>query len=748
MPTHTTAPSPLHPLRRPGSLTPLAAAVTLALATLQAAHAQEAGKLETVTVTAERRTENIKDVPSSISTLSGEALDVLNSSGQDVRALSGRAPSLNIESSFGRAFPRFYIRGYGNTDFRLNASQPVSLIYDDVVQENPILKGFPAFDLERVEVIAGPQGTLFGRNTPAGVVKFNSVAPSPKQDGYVSLSYGSDDTTNLEGAFNLPLGGDWAARVSLLAQHKDNWVDNTFDGPTRHLEGYDDRAVRVQALYAPSKDFSALFNVHNRELEGSARLFRASIIKPGSNDLVDGFDKDKIAIDGLNDQVLSNTGASARLKWALPGLSLYSITGYETLGSFSRGDVDGSAGPYGFPVAAGGALFPSETADALRAHEQLSQEFRAESANAGPLNWQAGIYFFHETYRIDSTSYDSFSAGNPLTGLLQTTQKNNSWAAFGSLNYSVTPQLKLRGGLRYTHDKKDLATQPALLVPPVDESNGLATSTKDAKVSWDFSGTYALTPDTNLYARVATGYRGSSIQPAGQFNALSTAEPETNTSVEAGIKADLFERRARASFSVYHYQVKDQQLTAVGGAGNGNVLLNAKKTVGSGAELTLDAYATENLLLKFAGSYNKTQIKDGSLAVSVCAICTVTDPLDADGKALIDGNALPNAPKWIANLSARYSIPTSDGEWYVYTDWAYRSKVNFFLYESVEFTGKSLVEGGLRVGYVWGNGKYEAALFGRNITNQVRVTGAIDFNNLTGFINEPRMVGAQFKASF
>ena len=110
-------------------------------------------------------------------TLSGEKLDVLNSGGNDVRFLSGRVPSLNIESSFGRAFPRFYIRGLGNTDFDLNASQPVSLVYDDVVQENPILKGFPVFDLERVEVLRGPQGTLFGRNTPAGVVKFESVTP-------------------------------------------------------------------------------------------------------------------------------------------------------------------------------------------------------------------------------------------------------------------------------------------------------------------------------------------------------------------------------------------------------------------------------------------------------------------------------------------------------------------------------------------------------------------------------------------
>ena len=147
--------------------------------------------LEAITVTAERRTENIKDVPNSVTAVRGELLDVLNSSGQDVRLLAARVPSLNIESSFGRAFPRFYIRGLGNTDFDLNASQPVSLLYDDVVQENPILKGFPVFDMEQIEVLRGPQGTLFGRNSPAGVVKFESVKPRQLREGYVNASLGS-----------------------------------------------------------------------------------------------------------------------------------------------------------------------------------------------------------------------------------------------------------------------------------------------------------------------------------------------------------------------------------------------------------------------------------------------------------------------------------------------------------------------------------------------------------------------------
>ena len=705
-----------------------------------AAAAASAPVLQPVVVTAERRAENIRDVPSSVSTLSGETLDVINSSGEDVRALSGRVPSLNIESSFGRAFPRFYIRGYGNTDFRLNASQPVSLIYDDVVQENPILKGFPAFDIDQIEVLAGPQGTLFGRNTPAGVVKFGSVAPSQKQEGYFNLSYARFNTAAAEGAFNLPLGGAWAARISAQTQHRGNWVKNlAVNAPTTDLEGYNDSAVRAQVLYKPSSDFSALFNVHGRDLRGSARLFRGNAIKPGTNDLVDGFDPASVTLDGKNEQSLHTNGGSARLSWNLGSVRLYSITGYESVNSFSRGDIDGTDGPYGFPPAPGGALFPLETADGIHGHRQITQEFRIESAQAGPFRYQGGLYYFHEKYRFDAYGYDS-STGSVLS-LYKTTQKNNSYAAFGSVNYDLSSVVKLRAGLRYTRDKKDLATENA---PGIVAANGLAKSTSDSKLSWDVSGTYAVTPDTNLYARIATGYRGSSIQPASGFSGLTFADPETNLSFEVGAKADLFDKRARTSISLYQYRVKDQQLTAVGGATNSTILLNAKKSIGRGIEATLDAYPADNLLLRLSGSYNFTRIKDPGLTVATCFSCSA-----AGSPASIDGNSLPNAPRWIANFNARYGFPAGNGgEYFVFTDWSYRSKVNFFLYESTEFTGPPLLLGGLRAGYTWANGKYEAALFARNITNQIKVTGAIDFNNLTGFINDPRTYGIQFKATF
>ncbi|MFA9218698.1 MAG: TonB-dependent receptor [Sphingomonadaceae bacterium] len=697
-------------------------------------------QLETVTVTAQRRTENIKDVPVSVSLLKDEKLDVLLSGGQDIRFLAGKVPSLNVESSNGRTFPRFYIRGYGNTDFSTFASQPVSLVYDDVVQENGILKGYPVFDVAGVEVLRGPQGTLFGRNTPAGVVKFESEKPNTKKvEGYYNLSWATHNTANLEAAVNVPLSSEWAMRVSTLRQHRDNFVDNTFTKQNDALEGYNEHAERVQFLYTPSAAFSALFNVHSRTTDGSARLFRANLIKKGTNDFADGYDFSKIHTNGQNSQNLSTNGANARLTWDLGAVKLFSITGYEGVDNYySRGDIDG-----GTPGGPGFIPFQVETGGGLSGLHQYSQEFRVESKNPGPLNWQTGVYYFKESADGYSNNYNSDTGAQ--TSHLASHQNNEAAAVFGSLTYEVSNDFTLRGGLRYTNDKKDFRTVEAVNVvqigpKSVDESKH--------KVNWDLSGTYKINKDVNAYARVATGFRAPSIAAANSSVPITVADAETITSYEAGIKADLFNRRARATFSVYDYEVKNQQLTVVGGTSNVTKLINAAKTNGRGVEADFEAFITPDFKVSAGGSYNFTEIKDASLSVAKCAQCTITDPLNAAGRVVIDGNPLPQAPKVILNATARYNWALADGNLFVLTDWSYRSKINFFLYEAKEFTGKAMVEGGLRVGYNWQGGKYEVAAFARNITNTERIIGGIDFNNLTGFVNEPRQFGVQFKGGF
>jgi iron complex outermembrane receptor protein len=766
-----------------GRLAAHASAFALAIATAsaigsfaQAAEATTPSQVTEVVVTATRREERLKDVPESVTALSGAPLMVLGTSGQDVRQLAFSVPSLNIESSNGRTFPRFYIRGYGNTDFNSFASQPVSLVYDDIVQENPALKGFPVFDEADVEVLRGPQGTLFGRNTPAGVVKFESAKPQLGVfDGFYNVSDGTYNTANVQAVVNLPVSQDSALRLSVQEQHRDNWVSDPINDTK--LEGYDQWAGRAQFLWNPTDNFSALFNVHGTALRGSARLFRANIINQGGNGLTNGltpggsFDPSKIYTDGENAQTYATTGGNIHLTWKLPGVTLYSITGYESiLHYFTQGDIDGGtlpiAGATTQPGLSGGPgtiFFPVETGGGIAHHDQISQEFRAASDISGPLSWQGGVFLFDEDTTAFGNDYDNTGAFETDTTISR--QKNDAEAVFGSVDYKVTDAFKLTGGLRFTEDHKTFdvvkavyAAYGALDFPAGVPGTDLpllgprSESASASRVNYDVSGVYTINPDVNVYARIATGFRASSFGAPSSGQAIQVAAPEDVTSYETGVKSDLFDHRASLAFDVFYYDVEHQQLTAVGGLSNSTTLLNAKRTIGDGAELEIKTHPTDHLSINFSGSYNNTKIEDPTLAVGVCAQCTVTNPTYTSGGstfAEINGNPLPQAAKWIGDFSLNYDHPISDGaKVYFYTDMSYRSGVNYFLYESKEFDGPELLQIGLRLGYKWDNEKYDLAVFCRNCANKIVAIGGIDFDDNTGMINDPRIVGVQFGGKF
>jgi iron complex outermembrane receptor protein len=236
------------------------------------------------------------------------------------------------------------------------------------------------------------------------------------------------------------------------------------------------------------------------------------------------------------------------------------------------------------------------------------------------------------------------------------------------------------------------------------------------------------------------------------------AGAEKALSYEAGIKADLLDRRARVSATAFQYRVKDKQLTAGSGTINMNQLINADKVTGQGVELDMQAILSDDWRASLGASYNDTEIKDANLFVQTCGNqpntngvngCTPTGtPGPFPFTQKLNGLPLPRSPKWQTNFTLRYSHPLADGEFYAFTDWSYRTEYNMFLYEAKEYRAKALLEGGLRVGYKWDNGKYEVAAFARNITNRIQVVAAIDFDNLTGIVNEPRNIGAQFRVNF
>jgi iron complex outermembrane receptor protein len=761
-------------------------AATPALAQDGGETAEDNSGVGTIIVTAQRREENIQDVPISVTAVSQDQLTALGSGGQDIRALSGKVPSLLVESSFGRTFPRFYIRGLGNTDFDYNASQPVSLVYDDVVLENPVLKGFPIFDIQQVEVLRGPQGTLFGRNTPAGIVKFDSVKPKDYFGGYARVSYGRFNNVNAEGALNLPLGDEVSMRISALYQRQSDYVDNVLPSGTEEdaFGGYEEFALRFQLAARPSDDFEVLLTGQIRDLEGTARLFRANNFTRGEEGLNDNFDRFAVSTDGQNDQSLKAQNASARITWDVGPVSLISVTSFWNAESTSVGDVDGGFGANFLPAnltGPGDIPFTAETRDTVPDLDQFTQEFRIASNGDGPLSYQAGFFYFDEDLQIRSDNYSTL--GDPLNApggvniVVSQDQQSEAYGIFGSLTYDLTDQLSVTGGIRYNDDKRDFVVVRSQDTQfPEFLQNPLGTVTRevsDNTVTWDASIRYEASDDVNLYARVARGYRAPSIQGRVLFppatatpleDGVSVADSETITSYEAGIKSTLWDGKARVNLSGFYYDLNDAQLTAVGGDVNANRVINADNVRGYGFELDAELAPATGLLFTAGVSYNDTEIQDSDLTTAACggtqvgnlpgdtSLCTVLDPVVipsgffSSAIVSIDGNSLPQSPKWIANVTARYEVPVGDGEIYFFTDWAYRSKINFFLYESVEFNDDRLLEGGVRVGYKQDG--YELAAFVRNITKDTSAVSGIDFNNLTAMVNEPRIWGIEAGITF
>jgi iron complex outermembrane receptor protein len=746
------------------------------IAAAQTADATENGQLDEIVVTAERRAEKLTDVPVSVGVVAGDDLRTFTGGGDDtLLSLSGRVPSLYAETTTGRIFPRFYIRGLGNIDFYLGASQPVSIIQDDVVLEHVVLKSNPVYDVQQVEVLRGPQGSLFGRNTTAGIIKFDTVRPSDTLQGRASLSYGSYNTVSLDAGIGGPIAGDKVeVRLSTLIQHRENYVDNTYTGtsfddtraPQKDaMGGFDDANVRLQLLLKPTENLSVLLSGHIRDYDGTSTLFHRAALVKGSNDPIGP--RNSVAYDEAqgNRQAYNTKGASAHVTLDFGGAELTSITAYETTKGFSRGDTDGGAAsdflvgglPNGYGQSQGN----------IRDLDQWTQELRLASTGEGPLKWQVGGFYFdgrditdfyQRRFFLTAPASASSNSNNP-NNWVRLHDVNTSWAGFGQASYAFGDRFTITGGLRYTKDTKttDLL-KTADGIPPlntVSYPGRRHVRLSDDKVSWDISALYQATPGVSLYARVARGFRGPTIQGrSAVFNSdFTTADSETITSYEAGFKSQLLDNRLRFNASAFYWNLKNIQLNGNDSNGNG-VLFNADKAVGYGAEAELEFLPVQNLSLSLGGSILHTEIKDPNVEAQVCAlngaiVCTVLDPVRTQPTAFgpvflanINGNPLPNAPKWNLNFTARYDIPVGEqAKFFIATDWNVQGYTSFVLYKTKEFTSNGNFEGGLKVGY--DHGDWELAAFARNITNEKNLKGVIE-NYMAAVYNDPRIIGVSF----
>ena len=715
--------------------------------------------MEEVVVTAQKKEENIQEVPISITKMTGDRVTARFAGGEDILALAQAAPGLHVETSNGRLAPRFYMRGLGNADFTQAASQPVSIVFDEVPMEKVGFKSFPVFDIDSIEIGRGPQGTLFGRNTTAGMVHITSRRPTEESEGYVRANLGEMGTRNIEAAIGGTVIEDQLmARVSILHQNRDNWVDNGFTQEDDVMGGFDIFAIRFQALFTPSDDFSMLFLHQRQDQDGnSASLFRANTLSQGSNDLNDNYDRDVVFFDGGdgNPARIKSHGTTLKMDWDLGEYTVTSITSYQDIyDREARGDIDGGfgclftcSGPSG-PASTPFSPFASpfvvnvDTGSVIDAN-QLTQELRLASNFDGAFNYQVGVFYFKDEFSNISSNQ---SAGAPAyTANSSSDIENRAWAVFGQGTYELADDLTLTFGLRYTDDEKDAqhirftANGPAPLAP---------ISLQDDNVSWDISLSKTTAAGNQLYARAASGFRAQTIQDRLQDDpTVTTADSETINSFEVGYKA-LWDR-VRLNAAAFYYAVDDMQLVAVGGADNSTRLLNADRGTGAGVEVEVEYAVTDNLIFSAGFGSADTRIKQSGLATAPCGsgLCTILDPIDANGNAVIDGNSFQHAPEWTLNFEIDYTAPLSNGdEIYVYTDWKFKGETQDFLYESIEYTFDTQFEGGLRAGYRSTANNYEIGIFARNITDEDNVIGGIDFANLLAYVNQPRVVGVE--ASF
>lgn len=718
--------------------------------------------MEEIVVTAQKREENIQEVPISITRMAGDRLTARFDGGEDILALASAAPGLHVESSNGRLAPRFYMRGLGNADFTQAASQPVSIVFDDVPMEKAALKSFPLFDMDDIEILRGPQGTLFGRNTTAGIIKVDSRRPTNETEGHIKGSVGDYGMLNLEAA----LGGSLventlSGRISFMHQNRDDWIDNGFTGENDAIGGFDVKAARAQLLWTPTDNLTVWFMHQRQDQDGnSASAFRANVFSTGSNNLNANYDRDTVFFDGgdNNPAAIKSNGTTLKVDWDIGDYTLTSITSYQDVyDRAARGDIDGGfgclftcggapSGPPSIPFSPFASPFVVnvDTGSDIELN-QLTQEIRLASNFGGDFNYQVGVFYFDDEFNGDSQN-QSAGATSYVTASTSTIE-NTTWAFFGQASYDLNEKLRLTGGIRYTDDEKDAdhirftATGPVALAP---------ISLDDDNISWDLSLAYQLSDSANVYARAASGFRAPTVQDRLEDDpTVTTADSETIMSYEIGYKGLL--EKTRYNVAAFYYVVDDMQLTAVGGANNSTRLLNADEGIGYGIEFEIDYLLTDNLVISGGYGYSKTEINESGLATAPCGsgLCTVTDPINANGFAIIDGNPFQHAPEWTLNIEINYIRPLPSGnELYFFTDWKWKGETNDFLYESIEYTTDTQFEGGVKLGYRNLENDWEVGLFGRNITDEHNAIGGIDFANLTGYVNQPRIWGAQASYRF
>lgn len=619
------------------------------------AKASEMGMVEEVIVTAQKRSESIQDVPIAMTALSGDALAARGI--ESVLDLSSFSPGLTVgATSLGQA--QVTIRGVGAENITVSGDPGVAVHIDGhyVQSSSYALRDF--MDIERVEVLRGPQGTLYGRNATGGSINIITKRPSDEFELSGFMDIGNYDRRLFQGVVSGPLSDNLKARLAVSNETRDGYTKNISGTGRDDFDDSDYISLRSSIVFQPDdsvdifasayyyKDTSIQLGWRTADPYPQDPLFGGLTVNPylalgaGTNPSVS--DPWTVSLNSAGDGEDKAVGGSIDIDWDLGSVLVRSLSAYNHTEQINQNDTDGSS-----------AVSWEERDQTI--NKTYTQELQLLSNNDGPLGWIIGLFF----YREDSTWNNDLVLDNlfdPVAGpqtrfaLTPAEVEATSYAAFGQLNYAFNSQFELIAGLRYSYDDKRYAQ--ALIVDldgtllggsgiPIGSLPDAPFNT-EVDVNWDeltykLGLNYTPTDDVLFYASYATGYK-----PGGFFAGVPY-DPEMVKSFEAGVKSQWFDGRVSFNASAYYYDYKDQQLTR-----RDFIfvqIINADASTIKGLEFETQAVLSENMSVDASFAYTDAKIDDFD---------TLDGAFPGLGIQSLDGNRLPRAPKYQLHFGAQY----------------------------------------------------------------------------------------------
>jgi len=703
-----------------------------------AVFAQSEGTLEEITVTAQKREQSAMDIPVAVTAFSGEELKQLGV--ERSNGIGDYTPGLVIAPVFGVGnIPNIAIRGVGLNDFRDYHESPSAIYVDEVYKAALASLDFQLFDLDRVEVLKGPQGTLFGRNATGGLVQYITKKPTAETEGFGRVSFGTFDELIAEAAVGGTIGGSVTGRISVI-HNQNNGLQRNVNPAGENANMVDMTAVRGQLDFDFSEKGSLLLtfeSARNDNDGGNPYRYAPSYfgedglayvdtenlnVVVGTNDL-----NDINVSGGLNLNTDYNAG-TARFEWGFDSFDFVSITNYQDFSKEQTQDCDSSPADFCF------TLYNADS-------KQFSQELRLQGDN-GNLQWDTGLYYF-------SLKTDGIQAlTGPVAGIFFGTEsgttsfdtKTESWAAFGQLAYSVSDSVKLTGGLRFTNDKKDMTQTFLLGVVPggiLYDSSTIGDLAKQDKNNLSFLAnvTWDATENTMLYGSISSAFKSGTFNTGFAPVPLSdySVKPENLTSYEIGFKSEFSGGRQRLTGAAFYYDYKDSQIFAFQ---NLNQLLFNADSIVKGAEFEWAALPIDGLELSAGISLLDTKVKDVP-----------------DGSGTIYDRKMVLAPDFSANAMARYTWGLSGGSsMAAQLDGNYSSSVYFDNYNSPGMKEGAWTKFNARLSWYSQDSRWELAAWVLNLTDEEYLIFSFDLTGDLGYIEQlyhaPRTLGVSAGFNF